>query len=334
MHTRLTSFVGLLATLAAGPAWAVAAVELNATVDWFNDGTFAQVPGQAVSQVTSLGNTGAVLLPGSTPSATNCAVVPEPSFSCTGTGSAVRQVYDLTATAAPGSGVTASGVASAGNDAVGMSLDASSQGAVLGVTDLLLYNLVGIDRQRLRFDVAADNLPEFIEVDITFTVQAAIDDASSVTGATYLAEASASVHVLEAATLLAAPFTSGPMHAPFVASAFVANGGGPAAAALTSVTETISVRPNAEYWVALASQVALSLVPSPAFPTRDYAGLDVALSAYADPVFALNPVFAASRPDIAAALSIERIAVVPVPPALLTFVSAAGMLLARLSRRR
>ena len=333
MRTQLTSCLGLLATLAAGPAWAVATVELNTTVDWFNDGTFAQVPGQAVSQVTSLGNTGATLLPGSTPSATNCAMVPEPSFSCTGTGSAVRQVYDLTATTTPGGGVTASGVASAGNDAVRMSLDASSQGAVLGVTDLLLYNLVGIDRQRLRFDVAADNLPEFIEVDITFTVQAAIDDASTVAGATYLAEASASVHVLEAATLLAAPFTSGPMHAPFVASAFVTNGGGAVTSALASVTETISVRPNAEYWVALASQVALSLVPSPAFPTRDYAGLDIALSAYADPVFALNPVFAASRPDIVDALVIERIAVVPVPPALLMFFSA-GMLLARLSRRR
>ncbi len=334
MRKLFPGFVGSFAMLAAGAAQAVAVVDFNTTVSWFNDGTFAQVPGQAVSQVADLGNTGGVLQPGSTSSATNCVVVPEPSFSCTGTGGAVRQIYDLTAAAAPGSGVVASGVATAGNDAVSMSFTASSDGAALGNADFLLYNLVGIDRQRLRFNVAGDDLPEFIEVDITFTVQAAIDDASSVTGAIYLAEASASVHVLEAATLLAPPFASGQMQAPFIASAFVSNGGGPGAAALTGVTETISVRPNAEYWVALESQVALSLVPSAAFPARDYAGLDIELSAFADPVFALNPAFAADRPDIAAALGIERIAVVPVPPALLLLTSALGVVLTSARRRR
>ncbi|MEQ8232960.1 MAG: hypothetical protein RLW61_07435 [Gammaproteobacteria bacterium] len=334
MRAMYSGLLGGVTMLLVGGAQAAAVVELNTTVTWFNDATFAQVPGQAVSQVTSLGNTFATLLPGSTPSATNCVVVPEPSFSCTGTGAAVRQAYDLTAGNAPGSGVVAGGVAKAGNDAVEMSLTAHSDGAELGGTDALLYNLVGIDRQRLRFNVAADALPEFIDVDITFTVQAAINDASSVTGATYLAQAEASVRVLEAATLVVPPFGSGSMQAPFVANAFVTNGGGPDTAMLTSVTETISVRPNAEYWVALESQVALSLVPSPGFVVRDYAGLDIELFAYADPVFSLNPTFAASRPDIAAALDIERIAVVPVPPAVLLLGSSIAVMLARIARRR
>ncbi|MEX2481940.1 MAG: hypothetical protein WD928_13875 [Gammaproteobacteria bacterium] len=333
MRVIFSTVLGLLGMLTCAAVQAVAVVDFDTSVNWFNDATFTQVPGQAVSEVASLGNTFAVIKPGSTPAATSCAVVPEPSFSCMGSGP-VRQVYDLTAATAPGSGVVASGVATAGNDAVSMTLSARSDGAVLGFTDLLLYNLVGIDRQRLRFDVAANALPEFIDVDITFTVQSAIDDNSIGVAGTYLAQASADVQVLEAATLVAPPFGTGTIHAPFVASAFVSNSGVASEAALTSVTETISVRPNAEYWVALESQVALSLVASPAFPVRDYAGLDIGLFAYADPVFALNADFAASRPDIAAALNIERITVVPLPPALLLFASAAGLLLARRRGKR
>jgi len=288
-----------------------------------------QTPGQAISQVASLGTTGSVALPGSTPVDTACVVFPDPTFSCTGHRGAVRQVLDLTATDPPGSGVVATGTATAGNDEVSMALTARSSGAALAQFESLLYNIVGIDRQRLRFEVAAPAVPEFIEVDVTFSVAATLTDRSSVEDAYYIAEAHASVFVLEAATLLAAPSMSGPMHAALAASASMNNQFDPADAVLMAAVETLRVRPNVEYWVAMESQTALSLVPSPAFPVRDYAGLDLELYAYADPSFALNADFAAAHPDIAAALSIERVAVVPLPaalPLLLGGLAAAGAL--------
>jgi len=329
------STVPLIVALSTAPLTAAQAgfafFEKNATVDWFNDATFVQVPGQAVSQVANLGNTGGLLLPGSTVSETNCVVMPHPG--CSGTAAVVKQIFDLTAAAPPLSGVSAFGTGIAGNDAVSMSLAASSAGAALSGVQALLYNIVGIDRQRLSFDVPLAGLPEFIDVDVTFSVIATITDRSAVSGAVYLAQASANLRVLEAATLLADPLTSGPMHAPLVANAAV-NLSDPDDAVLMDVTETISVRPNAEYWVALESQTALSLVPSPGFVARDYAGLDIELYAYADPTFALNSDFAAANPDIAAALSINRIAVVPVPAALPLFLGGLAALGALASARR
>lgn len=319
-----------LAMLLSAEALAATSVTMNTTVDWYNDPTFAQVPGQALSQISNLGNTGGVLLPGSTASTTNCVVFPDPNFGCQGPAGPVTQHYGLTAASGPASGVVATGSGNAGNDAVGVSIAASSDGAVIAGTSALLYNIVGIDRQRVSFDVAAGGLPEFIDIDVTFSVIASITDNSTVAGATYLANASANVHILEAGTLLAAPYTTGPMLAPLVAVAFVNNSGGELSSSLVNVTETISVRPNAEYWVALESQVALSLVPSPGFFDRDYAGLDIELSAYADPTFTLNPAFAAANPAIANALQINRTAVVPLPAALpLTVLALAGLVTQR-----
>ncbi|MEQ8497466.1 MAG: hypothetical protein RLW42_24885, partial [Gammaproteobacteria bacterium] len=54
----------------------------------------------------------------------------------------------------------------------------------------------------------------------------------------------------------------------------------------------------------------------------DFAGLDVDLASYADPVFSLNPAFAATNPDVAATLQIDRVSVVPLPPSLLLLVIA------------
>ncbi|MCC7449525.1 MAG: hypothetical protein IT324_19045 [Anaerolineae bacterium] len=321
MRISTRCLLPMLVALNGTLAHATAVVTKDTVVDWFNDPVFAQVPGQAVSQVTSLGNTGGTLLPGSTASATNCVVIPEPTFSCSGASAVVHQLYDLTAANAPGSGVMAVGSAIAGADRVSMSLAVSSTSSVLAGTDALLYNIVGIDRQRLSFDVVGTSLPEFIDVDMTFTVLAAIDDQSTVTGANYLATASATLHVLDAATLSVPVFNTGSMFAPVVAGATVNLFGGPTSAMLLDVTETISVRPNAEYWVALESQATVSLTPSAGFPDRDYAGLNIAVSAYADPVFVLNPAFAALNPDIADGLQINRIAVVPVPPAALLLLS-------------
>ena len=334
MRVSCCAILVVLGVLPATASFAVTGIHKNTTVDWFNDATFAQVTGQAVSQVASLGNTGSILLPGSTVSSTNCVILPDPSFSCTGFGAVVKQNLDLTAAGAPGSGVVALGTAVAGGDTVSMSLTATSEGAVIDGVSALLYNIVGIDRQRVTFDVALGTLPELIDIDVTFTVRAGISDHSTVPDAAYLAEASASLHILEASTLLAAPFATGSMQAPMVASAAVNNSGGELEAILMAVTETISIRPNAEYWVALESQTALSLVPSPGFPVRDYAGLDIELSAYADPVFALNPAFAALNPDIAGALQINRIAVVPLPAALPLLAAGLVGLLAVAARRK
>ena len=57
---------------------------MNTTVDWNNDPAFVQVPGQVLRQISSLGNSGGVLLSGSTASSPHCVVFPDPNFGSQG----------------------------------------------------------------------------------------------------------------------------------------------------------------------------------------------------------------------------------------------------------
>ncbi len=323
---KTTTLFTALALLAAGTSHGGVFVTRDQSVLWFNDAVFAQTPGQAISQIADLGNTGRDVLPGTSASTSNCTVFPEPSFSCSGPAGIATYVVDYSAY---GSGVNASGEASAGGDFAGATVRASSTGSAVSGVLPLLYNIATIDRQRLYFDVGGGALPEFLEVDVTFSVFSSVTDRSAVTsGARYLSESTATLFILEAATLAVPPLASGMMWSPLQASASSVTVFDPGESAAIGVTETILVRPNEEYWVSLEAQATISLPGWATFDPRDYAGLDIEASAWADPVFALNPDFAAENPDIAAALEITRIANVPGPmtlPLLLSGLAGIGL---------
>ena len=300
--------------LSAGSTEGAVFIDQDQTIQWFNDATFAPTPGQAISQISDLGNVGREILPGTSASTSNCVVFPEPSFSCSGPMGLASYFVDYSAS---GSGVDAGGDAVAGGDLASATVRAQSLGSAVPGVIPLLYNIATIDRQRLYFEVDGESLPDFLEVDVTLSVLSSVTDASNVTsGAQYQAQAAARLFVLEAATLTAPPLTSGPMWAPLQASASSVTTFDPGESAALGVTETILVRPNEEYWVSLEAQATISLPGWASFDPRDYAGLDVEATAWADPVFALNPDFAQTNPDIAAGLTIVRVANVPEPTAL------------------
>lgn len=318
----------------AGPAQAAAFIVKDLTVDWYNDETFVQTPGQAYSQIAVLGNVLGDTLPGSSASTSNCLIFPVPPPSrCSGPAGVTAINLDFSPYS---SGVTATGSSTGGNDFVGASVTASSTGSSVSGPIPLLYNMIGLDRQRLYFEVEGGELPEFLEVDVTFSVFASIDDRSNVTsGAQYQATAYTNLNILDADSFGAGPNEQGEIFSPLVASAVVSTFD-PGEAAAIGITETILVRPNAEYWVSLESQATVSLLGWATFDPRDYAGLDIEVSAWGDPVFALNPDFAAANPDIAAGLTINRVMVVPGPatlPLLLTGVLG-GWFLSRRQRNR
>jgi len=174
------------------------------------------------------------------------------------------------------------------------------------------FNTVDVisgDLQQLRFNVSGPTVPEFIDVDITFSISASVNDNTTGTTAFYFPYASGGVEVLEASTV---DLNALSVLAAFSAIASISDG----EKSLINSTDTISVRPNADYWVRLITQANIT------FNDGDFTGLDVEINGYADPTFALNPLFAAANPDIAAALVIEQVSIVPLPAAGLLFAPA------------
>ena len=166
---------------------------------------------------------------------------------------------------------------------------------------------------------------------MNFSVYAELTDRSNVTsGMPYLPQTSASINLLEAGSF--PPDLMGAGFAPFQAEAKRTSEG---IIDGTNMMITLMLKPNVEYWLLLESQSVLSLTSGPGLgfsDTRDYAGLDLEMNSWADPTFALSAAFAAEFPDIAANLTINRVAVVPVPAALPLFLSALGVV--ALWRRR
>jgi hypothetical protein len=310
---------GLAGNLQAATATFPPFIDLDNPSAQIGDPTFTGTPGQATA-------TAIVLVGGGTLTGTDgtrCLVFPDPGFSCDGPAAPVGFTADLSY-----GGLTATGSANAGNDHAGTSLQVSSSGTSIPAFEFIQFNLISTDRQRLRFDVEGDDVPDFLEIDMNFSVYAELIDRSAIaTGIPYLPQTSANIRLLEAAAL--PPGATGPYFAPFAADAFRTSAG------ITDgvdLLQTLMLKPNVEYWLLLESQSVLSLTTPPGsgfLDTRDYAGLDVEMQAWTDPTFALSADFAANNPDIAAAFTVNRIAVVPLPaalPLLLSALVAAGLL--------
>lgn len=295
------------------------AIQLDNPNAFFFDPVFTGTPGQAVVDAFVLDGGGTI----TGLSGRRCLIFPDPGFSCDGPAGPLDFTADLSA-----DGITAIGAGSAGNDRAEASLRVSSSGSSLPAFQFVQFNLISTDRQRLRFDVAGDNLPDFLEIDMNFSVYAELFDRSAIaSGMPYLPQTSASVQLLEADDL--APGSAGPYFAPFSAVAFRSGDG---IVDGVGLLQTLMLKPNVEYWLLLESQAVVSLTSPSGIDfsdTRDYAGLDVEMRSWADPSFALSAAFAAENPDIAAAFTVSRTAVVPVPaslPLLLSALAGVGLL--------
>lgn len=323
MRTSALVVAALLPALAAGTVQASPFIATNVTTAFAPfDPNFTNTPGQATATAIELQGRG---IPTGTPG-TSCVVFPDPGFFCDLPAQPMDLSLDLS-----GSGLVATGTARSGNDHAGTSLNVSSSGTNLPAFEFVQFNVIATDRQRLSFDVTGDSIPELLEVDMHFSVYAELTDRSDVTsGMPYLPQTSARIDLLEAGSF--PPDLMGAGFAPFQAQAMRTSEG---IIDGTDMIITLMLKPNVEYWLLLESQSVLSLTSGPGMgfsDTRDYAGLDLEMNSWADPTFALSEAFAAEFPDIAASLTINRVAVVPVPAALPLFLSALGLV--ALWRRR
>jgi len=226
-------------------------------------------------------------------------------------------------------GVSAQAAGEAGGDMASSSLALSSPDGQ-NPFPFATFDVLSGDFQRIRFEVAGGDLPEFIEVDVTFSVSVSVEDRSTVASEeVHFPFAQAGFEVLEADTVTFDPVPQ--VFAPFSALGIVDPSitNGPDSVDVVDTTETMSVRPNTDYWVRQITQSMVALFEG------DLSGLDVSMSAFVDPTFALNPEFAASNPEIAAALTIDRVLTVPEPRAeALTAAALAVLVALRRSLRR
>jgi len=233
-------------------------------------------------------------------------------------------------------GVTLIFNASAGNDLVSTSVQAiSDEPGPVAVFNPVLAS--ASEWQKVSFNVAGDG-PDLIPVDVRFSVAATMSD---VTGAlqgqgilqTY---AMGSMTLIDSASIVpdleaGEGFVADVLLRAGAFAGFAGTGGIEEVLGIDLV-ETVMVAPNIEYWINLN---ALAQFSTTVFaPDEPITGpLDVTLSAWADPTFELNAIFAAENPDIAAAFAVARAVVVPIPAAL-PLLSSALLGLALLARRR
>lgn len=234
---------------------------------------------------------------------------------CDQVGGPVTYAPDLST-----SGVSISATAQAGDDAASANVQISSNGSALPLGGFATrqVSVEATDWQLLRFILPEANAPAELLIDMTYTISTAIEDNSALSSpdADYSAHTNGNVGIYEVATINPAqeiftPFAQGITLQTFSAAPLMKE------ESLDSVIETISVKPNTDYWVILSATADLFLISLSLDPASiDFDGLDVSLTAFSDPLFSLNPTFAGANPDVAATLEIERLSTVPVPAAL------------------
>lgn len=316
------SLVAALAVSLATPA-ALALDPIRDTTTFFGyeeTPTVNGVDGLAFSRVAE---TNGIAITGAKETSCTRLIVPF----CDRTGTPVDTALDLSR-----SGVTIIGQGVAGGDEASTILDVSSDGSSLPLNagETLGIAVRSLDWQLLRFDLPGAAPPPSIEVDVTYSLKTAIDDRSTFSATThgYFTNVTAGLGLYEADTLAA-----GQIYTPLT-HVLLANAVNPPET-LSGAVETVTVKPNTDYWVILDTQSWLQLRSNSLDPgVFDFAGLDLTIEGYADPVFSLNQAFADAYPDVAAALAIERTAVVPLPASLWLMAPLALALPRLMARRR
>jgi hypothetical protein len=254
-------------------------------------------------------------------------------------------VYSTT-TAIPGTAGAVVGSGSVGADAV--SAVAHVTCAAPCVT-AVATQVAATDYQHFMVTLGGPVLPEFVDIDLTYTLASLFADNSAVAPTSpYSASAISSLWVGEASTYNAAAGAGvGSIFVPFLAEVIAGRdtlGNVTASESLVGDTQTIHVRPNTDYWVGMTGASVtffFAFNPGPGAPPHDYTGLDLSFSSFADPTFALNAAWAAANPAFAADLVIDRQfngmpVSVPEPATALLLATALGLLLlarTRLSRQ-
>jgi hypothetical protein len=254
---------------------------------------FNGVAGQTMSAVTPYG----------APAIVDCAIL---------IGACTQSTGGIAATSAglvPGTGVSVEVTAAVGGDAVQADIRETCTSSCVTNTSA---QLAVSDYQHLMVALAGPSLPEFIDLDVTFTLASSFVDNSTVAATSpYAVSAISSLLVGQASTYN----TSGPGGVGAIFAALDAtviagrdiSGNVTANESLVGVTQTIHLRPNEDYWVQMMARSVTFFfqfgVPGPA---HDYSGLDLSFSAFADPTFALNAAWAAANPQLAANVTIGR----------------------------
>jgi hypothetical protein len=254
---------------------------------------FNGVAGQTMSVVTPFG----------APAVVDCAILVGACTQSTGA------IASTTSAAIPGTAVSVAVTAAAGGDAVRADVRETCTSSCVTATTT---QPTVADYQHLMVTLAGASVPEFIDVDVTFTLASSFVDNSTVAPTSpYSASAISQLFVYEASTYAVSP-TNGTasIFAAFDAQVIAGrdiSGNVTANESLVGVTQTLHLRPNADYWVGMAARTVTFFFQfgSPA-PAQDYSGLDLSLSAFADPTFALNAAWAAANPQLAANVAIGR----------------------------
>lgn len=286
---------------------------------------FDDVADQTMSVVTPFG----------VPAIVDCAIL---TGACTqSTGS----ITSTTSAAIPGTEISVAVTAGAGGDAV--SADVRETCTSSCVTNASTQPGVS-DFQHLMVSLAGPSAPEFVDVDVTFTLISSFLDNSTVPATSpYSASAISALFVGEASTYTSGP--GGSIFTPFAAIVTAGrdvSGNVTANESLVDATQTIRLRPNADYWVGLTARTVTWFFQfggsGPVGP-QDYSGLDLSFSAFADPTFTLNAAWAAANPELAANLTIDRQfngmpVSVPEPGTALLLVTSLALLLISRARSR
>ncbi|MEQ8492667.1 MAG: hypothetical protein RLW42_00455, partial [Gammaproteobacteria bacterium] len=163
---------------------------------------------------------------------------------CDATGVPVDVDLDLSE-----AGITIIGNAAAGNDMAATSLTAASSGSTLALSPFgqAAFNLVATDWQLLRFEVPGA-APATIEVDMTYTLSAALDDRSGPfpdsQGYTPFVSAGLGVYEVDS-------YDGATIFTPFTHTLVQRSSG---TNMLAGAVETLTVKPNTDYWLILSSQ--------------------------------------------------------------------------------
>jgi hypothetical protein len=254
---------------------------------------FNGVPGQTMGVVTPYG----------APNIVDCALIVGACSQSTG------GIASTSSALIPGTGVSVAMEATTGGDTVRADVRETCTSSC--VTSVSTQTSVA-DYQHVMAALAGPIIPEFVDIDVTFTLASSFVDNSTVAATSpYAASAISSLFVGEASTYTVSP-TNGTasifaaLDAQVIAARDI-SGNVTANESLVGVTQTIHLRPNADYWVGMmAKSVTFFFQFGMPGPAQDYTGLDLSFSMFADPTFALNAAWAAANPELAANVTIGR----------------------------